>query len=83
MWSNDQPPMKPVGKCAGIGAICCLTAAVVSVACTMSFNGWEDKDGLILPIILWFWLSVVMVPIGALVGAIVGCFLRHRGGRTQ
>ena len=79
MSDGNQPLADPVARCAVIGGVSSVTAVVLSVA-ILSSTGVDEKCGMLLPIIWVALLSIILLPLGSLVGAIVGLFLRRRGG---
>ncbi len=83
MTSKDQPPLPTVKKCAAIGALCCFAGAFTSVALTSSFGRWDEKNGIVLPILILVWLTILLVPIGALAGGVVGVVRSRRAGRNK
>lgn len=80
---KDQPVLGPISSWALVGSGCGVTAAVLSVVIAFSRGSWEDeRDGQQVTILLI--LSVILLlPVGAVIGAIVGLFVRHRRRRDE
>jgi hypothetical protein len=80
MLDEHQRQEHAVVRYAAVGAFCTTTAAVLSVVAVYA-TGIVEKCGLQLPVLQAIFLSLVLLPIGAALGAIVGLFLRYRERR--
>jgi len=84
MGDNNQPMASRVSEWALVGAGCGVIAPVLSVVIAFCHGRLNDKGTDQIIGILWIIaLVILLVPIGAVTGAIVGFFLRNRNGRDE
>ena len=82
MGDNSFPTLDTVLKWASVGACCSAVALVLSVVIVFSRGHFADEDVPIAMQVMVFYV-ILLVPIGAVTGAIVGFFLRNRNERDE
>jgi len=89
MGNSDQPPVDLVMRCVKIGAFCAVMVPVLSFVISWTLFPANDDNGkpFLVPSLIWetIVVSVILVPFGIWIGAIVGDVLKHRRdkGRPQ